>query len=72
MVLAETTIKDIDKDKYFEVQPNLKIIEDFPSLVMLPMYHHTNVKGTLQVPICLINLNNKSATIPAGKNCRNP
>ena len=31
------------------------------------MYHHTNVKGTLQVPICLINLNNKSATIPAGK-----
>ena len=67
MVLAETTIKDIDKDKYFEVQPNLKIIEDFPSLVMLPMYHHTNVKGTLQVPICLINLNNKSATIPAGK-----
>ena len=67
MVLAETPIKDKDKDQYFEVQPNLKIIEDFPSLVMLPMYHHANVKGTLQVPICLINLNNNSATIPAGK-----
>ena len=67
MVLAETTIKEIDKDQYFEVQPNLRIIEDFPNLVMLPMYHHANVKGTLQVPICLIYLNNKSATIPAEK-----
>ena len=67
MILAETTIKEMDKDKYFEVQPNLKIIEDFPSLVMLPMYHHTNVKGSLKVPICLINLSNKSTTIPGGK-----
>ena len=57
MIVRGTTAFGLkNKSKYYEITPNPHLMSEFPNLVMLPMFHHTNICGETDVPVCVINL----------------
>ena len=67
MIIAEVKVQEKHGNKYYEVEPNLRMMEEHPSLAMIPLYHFVDGEGVKQVPVCLVNLDNKQITLGKDK-----
>ena len=67
MIIAEVKVQEKHSNKYYEVEPNLRMMEEHPNLAMIPLYHFVDGEGVKQVPICLVNLDNKQIILSKDK-----
>ena len=48
MIIAEVKVQEKHSNKYYEVEPNLRMMEEHPNLAMIPLYHFVDGEGVKQ------------------------
>ena len=51
-----TTLTPKHRKRYYELTPNPHLKNEYPNLIMYPMIHHPDVCGEVEVPVCMVNL----------------
>ena len=67
MIVAEVKVQEKHSKKYYEVEQNLRMMEEHPNLAMIPLYHFVDGEGVKQVLVCLVNLDNKQIILGKDK-----